>query len=547
MKNLIPEKETLTVEFKSDKKKISDEVIIDSVVAFANTEGGEFYLGVEDDGTVSGIHPEHEDYTRLAAFIANKTIPPISTIVEEIDAEYPVIKITVPKSRQIVASTVGKIQRRKMKADNTPENIPMYPYEINSRLSELSMLDYSSLPVPDSNYDDLDKNERERLRSILRNYNGEEYLLNLDDEELDKALQLVKQVDGKLVPTFAGMLLIGKENKLREYIPTAEVIIQQLQGSNVIVNKSIHFPILKSLEIVFNFIDARNPEYEMEFGLFRMSIPDYNIRAIREAVVNAFSHRDYTRLGAIRVQMDDDGLSISNPGGFIEGVTLYNLLTVEPHGRNPVLADALKRLGLAERSGRGVDRIFEGSLMYGKPSPDYSDSTAVVVRLFIPRSIPDENFVKMLNEEEKRTNKLPSINSLLILNILKQGRRMTLSDLATETHIIESKLRATVERLLESGLVEATGNGKNREYILSSKVYKNKLDYVRQSNIDSIRYPEMILKLAKEKTYITRNDVIELLHVTSSQAYRLLKTLTDERKLRLLGNGRNASYKLIKD
>ena len=75
MSNTIPKKESLTIEFKSDKKKLSDEVIIDSVVAFANTEGGDLYLGVEDDGTVTGRHKEHCDFTQLAAFIANKTIP----------------------------------------------------------------------------------------------------------------------------------------------------------------------------------------------------------------------------------------------------------------------------------------------------------------------------------------------------------------------------------------------------------------------------------------------------------------------------------------
>ena len=94
-------------------------------------------------------------------------------------------------------------------------------------------------------------------------------------------------------------------------------------------------------------------------GLFRMSIPDFDKRAVREAVVNAFSHRDYTQLGRVLVQMDEDGMTISNPGGLIEGVTVQNILNVSPRGRNPALADALKRIGLAERSGRGVDRFLK--------------------------------------------------------------------------------------------------------------------------------------------------------------------------------------------
>ena len=404
MSVLIPKKETITIEFKSDKKKISDEVIIDSVVAFANTEGGDIYLGVEDDGTVTGIHPEHEDYSRLAVFIANKTIPPIATIVEEIKADYPVIKISVPKSRQIVASSSGKIQHRRLNADNTPENIPMYPHELNSRLSELSMLDLSSQPVPEACYEDLDVIERARLRNIISKYSCEKHLLDLSDEELDKALQLVTEINGTLIPTYTGLLLIGKEDKIKKFIPTTEVILQYFIGSSVKENKSFSYPLLKSIETAFNFINLCNPEYEMEYGLYRISIPDFNKRAIREAIVNAFSHRDYTRLGAIRITIDEDGLTVSNSGGFIEGVTLDNLLTVEPHGRNPVLSNTLKRIGVAERCGRGVQHIFEGSSKVGKLLPDYRESTSDTTKLFIPRSIPDEKFIKMSIEAQNKTN-----------------------------------------------------------------------------------------------------------------------------------------------
>ena len=174
MERMIPEKGSLIVEFKSDRKKLSDDVLIDAVVAFANTEGGDIYLGVEDDGSITGLHKDHKDSTRVAAFIANRTVPPVSVRVEVVEEETAnVLKISVPKSRSIVASSSGKIQRRQIKADGEPENVAMYPYEINSRLSTLSLLDYSALPVPNAKYEDLDPVEREHLRTILKNYNGE--------------------------------------------------------------------------------------------------------------------------------------------------------------------------------------------------------------------------------------------------------------------------------------------------------------------------------------------------------------------------------------
>lgn len=542
MKSAIPKNETLEIEFKSDLKKLPDNDIVDAVVAFANTIGGTIYLGVENDGTVTGLHKTHQDYTRLAAYIANKTVPPVSVRVELLEEPLPVLAIHVPKCRSIIASSVGKIQRRRIKADGTPENVPMYPFEINTRLSELSLLDFSAQPVPGASYQDLDPLERERLRRIILSYNGEKYLLELPDDELDKALQLVVTVGDQLVPTYTGMLLLGKQEKLREYMPTAESAFLMMNGTEVSTNETFYLPLLSAIERLLDFVNARNPEQEMEMGMFRISIPEFDKRAVREAVVNAFSHRDYTRLGRVLVRMDADGLTITNPGGFIEGVTIQNILNVEPHGRNPVLADALKRIGLAERSGRGVDRIYEGSLRYGRDLPDYSETSSTSVTLFIPRGMPDKHLISLLSEQQQRTGVPVPLNALLALNLLRQARRMTAAEISKEAHIPEAKMRATLEYLTETGLIEAIGTGRGRAYILSAKSYKDPVKYVRQTDIDQLRYPELVTKLAKQKGSISRKDVIELLHISPPQAYRLLKKMTEDGTLIQQGNTRGAHY-----
>lgn len=542
MKSAIPERETLEIEFKSDLKKLPDNDIVDAVVAFANTIGGTIYLGVENDGTVTGLHKAHRDYTQLAAYIANKTVPPVSVRVELLEETLPVLAIYVPKCRSIIASSVGKIQRRRIKADGTPENVPMYPFEINTRLSELSLLDFSAQPVPGAGYQDLDPLERERLRRIILSYNGEKYLLELPDDELDKALQLVVTVGDQLVPTYTGMLLIGKQEKLREYMPTAESAFLMMNGTEVSTNETFYLPLLSAIERLLDFVNARNPEQEMEMGMFRISIPEFDKRAVREAVVNAFSHRDYTRLGRVLVRMDTDGLTITNPGGFIEGVTIQNILNVEPHGRNPVLADALKRIGLAERSGRGVDRIYEGSLRYGRDLPDYSETSSTSVTLFIPRGMPDKHLVSLISEQQKRTGVPVPLNALLALNLLRQARRMTAAEISSEAHIAESKMRATLEYLTETGLIEAIGTGRGRAYILSAKSYQDPVKYVRQTDIDQLRYPELVVKLARQKSPISRKDVVALLHISPSQAYRLLKKMTEDGTLIQQGNTRGAHY-----
>ena len=543
---MLPKKETLTIEFKSDRNKLKNSDIFDAVVAFANTEGGDLYLGIEDSGEVTGVHKEHNNHTTLAAFIANNTLPPVSVRAEIIEDIHPVLKISVPKSYNgIVATISGKVLRRRIKADGTPENVPMYPAEFASRLSELRMIDYSAMPVLECSIDDFDPLEIEHLRNVILSYNGERSLLDLSDEDLFKALGLVRDFNGQLVPTITGLLLIGRIDALKCHIPTHTSSFQVLSGTDVKVNDDMCLPLLSTIDKINTYMDAWNPEQEIEMGLFRISVPDFNKRAFREALVNAFSHRDYSKMGRVRIAINDDGITIANPGGFIEGVSIKNLLTAEPHGRNPQLADALKRIGLAEKTGRGIDRIYEGSLLYGNPLPDYSNSTPVTVSLFIPRSKPDPQIAKLVSSEQNRLGRPLSLNTLLVLNVLKDMPRSNLTDLAEAVNLSEIATKAILDTSIECGIVDIYGSGRNRTYILSPKVYSTKskrIGYVRQVDIDETRYPELIINLAKTNEFISRADVVQLLHVDNNKAYRLLKSLADQGVLEPINKGRYAKY-----
>ena len=548
---MIPKKETLTIEFKSDIDCFDEKELVSEIVGMANTEGGVLYLGVEDNGDITGVHKKHRDPNGAMALIANKTVPSLSVRAEIIEEEgIEVLQIQIPMSKTIIATSDGKMQRRRLKPDGSPENVPMYPYEIPGRLSSLSQLDYSAQILLGATMDDLDGNERDRLRNIIKYRKGDKTLLELTDEELDKALQLVKEEAGVLYPTVTGMLLLGKEDRIAELLPTAKAVFQVLEGTKVRKNEQTSKPLLATFEMFEEYMKAWNPEREMEYGLFRVPIPEFSEAAYREGLVNAFCHRDYTVIQAVRVAIEDEGLTISSPGGFIEGVNLKNLLTVEPHGRNPVLADALKRIGLAEKTGRGIDRIFEGSIVFGRPLPDYSETTSTYVKLFIQRAEPDLAFTKMISNEENRLGRSLPINSLLILSALQSQRRLTIAEITEVTNIGEIRAKAVVEKLVEAGLVDASGNNKARFYILSSKVYKehdNIVGYVRQTGIDAVKYEAWIMELIqKQGGKITRDNVVELLNVTPPQAYRLLKKMSDKGRIKLVGNGRSAYYEFVK-
>ena len=546
---MLPKRETLTVEFKSDRKKLSDAEIFEAVVAFANTEGGDLYLGIEDDGEVTGVHKLHESVTTVSAFIANNTMPPVSVRAEIIEDKYPVLKISVPKSYSgIVATVSGKTIHRRLKANGEPENVALYPSMFATRLSDLRLLDYSAMPLLQSSIKDFDPLEVERLKRLITAYNGEKNLLDLSDEDLYKALGLVREQNNTLYPTITGILLVGKIEAIKRHVPTHAAVFQVLEGTDVKNNDDFVLPLLQTIERLNNNLEARNPEEEIQMGLFRMSIPEFDKRAIREALVNAFSHRDYSKMGRVRVTVNDDGLTIANPGGFIEGVSINNLLTAEPHGRNPQLADALKRIGLAERTGRGIDRIFEGSLLFGRPLPDYTASTSVTVSLFIQRSKPDKQIAQLVSNEQNRLGRPLSLNSLLVLNALKDLPKSTVSQIAEAINISEIAIKAILDNYIGAGIVEGFGNGKNKTYILSPKVYRTqaaKIGYVRQVDIDETRYPELIINLAKNTDFLSRADVVQLLHVSPSKAYNLLKKLVEQGTLERVNKGHYSKYRYV--
>jgi len=538
--------ENLTVEFKSDARSLPDRDLIAAVVALANTEGGDLFLGVEDDCTITGLHANHRNVTGMPALIANKTIPSMAVRVESIELEGQLIaRIHVPKSRQLVSTSDGLLQRRRLKMDGSPEAVPFYPHEFVQRQSSLGVTDPSALPLENLAVEDLDPIQRIRIRNAIKKYGGDQSLLPLADEELDGALGLTVTVSGKRYPTVAGLLLLGNEMQLRQHLPSHEVAFQVLRGTDVLVNEFYRKPLLETFEEVELLFRARVEEEEIQIGLFRVPIPNFDRRAFREAFVNALVHRDYSALGAVHVRLDDDGLSISNPGGFVEGVNLDNLLVADPRSRNPLLADIIKRIGLAERTGRGIDRIFEGMLRYGRTAPDYSMSSAYTVAVRMSAADADAEFLHMIVQREEQTGTAMPIDSLIILSRLRNERRLRTTDLARSVQKPETVVRGTLEKLVEAGMVEAHSTGKGRTYTLSVKVYQGadqKAAYVRQVGFDAIQQEQMVLNFIDTHGSIKRADVIELCHISPDQAYKLLAKLKKKDLIKQAGERKGAIY-----
>ncbi|MGE3916368.1 MAG: crosslink repair DNA glycosylase YcaQ family protein [Hyphomicrobiaceae bacterium] len=545
--NQLPSQENLTVEFKSDRNGLSDSDIVLAAVCLANSAGGRLFIGIEDDGTVTGASAPRQSPHRLAALIANSTSPALSVRVEVHDVgALRVSEIIVQPVDQLVGTRDGRFQRRVLRADGQPECIGMQPHDLAGRMSEIGQTDFTAQAMPTLGLDCFDPVERERLKRLIREYHGDQTLLGLTAADFDAALGFTVQQGQRAIPTLAGLLMLGRSDVLVERVPTHEVAFQVLRGTSVVLNEFYRLPLGRIFEQMMDHLKVLVTEQEVMVGILRVAVPSIDRRTFREAVVNAMTHRDYARLGQITVQLKDDELAVASPGGFVRGITLDNLLRMPPTPRNPRLADIFKRLGLSERTGRGVDIIFEGTVRFGRMAPSYRRSTSELVVVNIDARPADLAFVRAIVDEEQRRGQALPLDALIILARLKIVKRATTAELA---EAIQEKdidaTRAAVERLVEAGLVQAHGTGKGRSYTMSAKLYRQlgqSAEHIRQTGFDAEQQRQMVLKYVREHGSIKRADVVRLCSLSEDQAKRLLRALAEEGLVVQSGAGRGSKY-----
>lgn len=554
LRALIDGGETLDVEFKGEEKRpLSDGDVVDTVVCLANRPGdaaGWLLIGVEDAGRVTGAEPPHPggtDLLRLQALIAGQTRPALTVRASTVEVDgLDVIAIEVPAARAPVGTSAGRYVRRALGGDGKPACVPMHFHEMQAHQADRGALDYSSLVLPDATWGDLDPLEFERFRRSIRESRGQgdESLLTLSDVELAKALGAVKANHEVSAVKVLGVLLFGREEALQRLLPTHEVAFQVVSDQRVEVNSFIRWPVLRAMDELMSRFRARNREEEIVEGLLRIGVPDYPERAYREAVANALVHRDYTRIGAAHVQWLSDTLEISSPGGFPEGVRLDNLLVTPPRPRNPLLADAFKRAGVVERTGRGIDTIFLEQLRSGRPAPEYGRSNEAAVVLRLPGGVANLGFVRLVAEQSRADRSL-GLDELLLLNQLWLQRRLSTTDAAEIIQKPEGEARTRLQRLVEYGLVEARGEGRSRSWHLAAATYRRlgeKSAYVRVRGFEPMQQEQMVLQYARKHGRITRGEAADLCQLEARQAGRLLSRMVKSAQLRRHGLRKAAWY-----
>ena len=464
---LIAGGETLAVEFKSERAgSFSDRELVETVACMANRDDdgeGWVLLGVEDDGEVAGARPRHQaagtDVLRVQALVGNRTRPAVAVHAELFALEgKDVLAIRVPRARSPVGTADGRYLRRALGGDGKPACVPFHFHEMNARQADFGALDYSAMELPGLGMDALDALEFARYRRAIReNRGGDEALLDLSDLDLAKALGAVDAHNGEVAVRVLGLLLFGREDVLAQRLPTHEVAFQALSEATVEANDFFRWPVLRVLEELEARVRARRSERELTVGMVRVGVPNYSVVGFREGLANALTHRDYIRNGAVHVQWRADDIVISNPGGLPEGVRLGNLLVTPPRPRNPLLADALKRAGIVERTARGVDAVFSDQIRCGRSTPRFETDGQTGVTLALSRAEPDLDFVRLVVEEERRGGILP-LPQLLLLDRLWRSGDVDLAEAAKLTQRSERDVVDALDSLVRRGLCGKDGD-----------------------------------------------------------------------------------------
>lgn len=534
--------ESLELEF---KRRATDSELVEAVACMANGQGGQVLVGVTNDGTAHGcVGPDGRPYdpARVEAMVRNNTEPPVPVEVSLVQVEgREILVVDVPIGDPgPVGTKKGLFTKRVLGGDGRPACVPIAPHELVSRAYVTRGVDYACSPAVGADQSVLDPGEFDRFRRMAVATTADSGLANLTDDEIPKALGMVPR---QHEVSLGMILLFGKSSALERWVPTAEVLFQDLRADSG-VNETMRWPLLRTAEEIEARLEARSSTAELTVGFQRIEIPLISSLTRRESVANALVHRDYSQLGPITIQLTGSEFRITSPGGFPPGVTVANILD-QSRPRSVALADAFKRSGLVERRGRGVNEIFESQLRAGRDAPDFSQSTSDSVTLSVALGSTDLEFVRFLVALQASRQVNLSLNELRLLHEIRASGSATAHELATHLSLPAATVRTAAGSMVAAGVLDGRGNGRGRRFHLRPHFYdlaEDRAAYVRTKPLEPIQQEQMVLDYVKTFGTIKRAQVADLCHLSPSDARRLLKRLTDQGRLELRGEKRGSHY-----
>ena len=366
LKILAQEGEGTTLEFKENLSAS----LAHEMVAFAHTIGGKILLGVRDDGTVSGVKDSNALRARVQD-MARNCDPPVRVVVEPVGQ---VLLVHVHESDfKPVQCSEGFFWRQGAVTQKLSRD------EIRDFFRSEGAIRFDLSPCPKFRYpQDFDRakyNAWLRLSGITGRPSTEDVLVNIEAAE---------RTGGRLLFRNAGVLFFAKN--VRHFFNQAYITCLLAKGPDkvhILDRKDFDGGIVSDIEDALRFIERNTrTAYRIE-RLQREDIPEYPMKALREAITNAVMHRDWFIDGAnVFVELYTDRIEVVSPGGLPKGMTLADLGTKSVR-RNALIADLLHRIGFIEKAGTGVIRIRDEAREGGYPEPIW-EANGFVTTVFRP-------------------------------------------------------------------------------------------------------------------------------------------------------------------
>jgi ATP-dependent DNA helicase RecG len=498
--------------------------------AFCNEGGGKLILGVSDKlpHTVVGSNFAEGKEGDLVDKIYSDTGIRVKTEVIKDDQKRRVLVIEIP------SRPVGKLMKFEGVAlMRTGESLrEMSDAEMFRILSEQEP-DFSAKSCKDFHLKDLDPDAIKQMKLAYSRKQANPAFLRLSNEQVLTDLKLLEE--GSL--NYAALILLGSKDAIERLLPQSKLIWEfrnteaqtHFDKREVIVQ-----PLFLAIEEIWTLVDNRNSGIPIREGAYISNLKVFNEEVIREAILNAIAHRDYSITSEVVIKQYPRRIVINNPGGFPKGVTIENLLTISSTPRCRLMAEVLEKTGLVERSGQGVDKIYSITLSEGKPEPNYQSSNDFQVSLKLDGNVEDKAFTVFLTQiqNERPDNQKLSVEEIVSLYKIKKG--------------LFNQINAQViQHLLKDGMIKKV-SGHTTRYVLADEYYQMSSKDQKISNRYVVVELEQFLLSIQGKT-IKVGDLESSLEgsLNRNQIKYLITKLYEDGIITSEGRGRGTKYLLL--
>jgi ATP-dependent DNA helicase RecG len=467
--------------------KFRSEELAETLAALANAHGGMVVVGAGGRGRkidgLSDLDAAREAVLDAALLCTPPLVIPLPVVAQHGEAS--LLLISIPSGLPHVYSVHGKYLRREGPADR-----PIPPDALRKLLLERGETSWERLVPERATLDELDPNkiaayvrrvgpaaEGDALAFLFRRgglTRNDDRRPTTDDREpaADAPLHSRWSVVGSqwsYVPTNAGLLLFGEGEAVERRFPQCEITLVRYRGrdmSDEFIREDIRDTLVEAVRRAEIWLSEHMRRGSRMLGLERTDWVQFPHGAVREALVNAVAHRDYTARGeGIRIALFGDRLECYSPGRLPGHVTLQNIVE-ERYSRNETLVQVLADYGLIERLGYGIDRMLRQMAAAGLPPPEFRETAAGFLVVLRGQAGDDRYDAGGADTDEWRRMGLNERQIAALLHLSEQ-RRITnrdLQDLAPD--VSAETLRRDLADLVERGLLLKVGEKRGAYYIL---------------------------------------------------------------------------------